>query len=70
MKAAEYCQLFRLAFCSNDVRMNMASVVLLPRLNPYCSGPNMLLASTMLVIFSHILVVRSLNKLEGIVMGL
>ena len=50
--------------------MNAASVVLLPRLKPYCSGPSMLLFSTMVVIFSHILVVISRSKLEGTVMGL
>ena len=50
--------------------MRIASVVLLPLLKPYCSGPNMPCFSAMLVIFSHILVVMSLNKFEGIVMGL
>ena len=69
-KAAEYCHLFLFAFWSSEARMNTASVVLLPRLKPYCSGPNMLFSSTMLVIFSHILVVISRNKFEGTVMGL
>jgi hypothetical protein len=39
MNAAEYCQLFRLAFWMSDARMKAASIVLLPRRNPYCSGP-------------------------------
>ena len=52
------------------MRTITASIVLLPRLKPYCSGPNMLLASTILFIFSHILVVMSLNRLEGTVIGL
>ena len=70
MKAVEYGQLLRLAFRMRAVRIITASVVLLPLRKPYCEGPSSELASAMLVIFSHILTVTNLSKLEGMVMGL
>ena len=70
MKAAEYGQLFLLAFCRSVVKIMTASIVLRPLLKPYCSGPNIELASTMLVIFSHIRTVTRRKRLAGMVMGL
>ena len=67
---AEYGQLLRLAFCMSAVKTITASVVLLPLRKPYCDGPRSELASATLVIFSHILTVTNLSKLEGTVMGL
>ena len=69
LKAAEYGQLFLLAFCRSVVKIMTASIVLRPLLKPYCSGPNIELASTMLVIFSHIRMVIKRRRLDGIVIG-
>ena len=68
-KAAEYGQLFFLAFIIMVVKTNTASMVLLPFLNPNCSGPNRPFTSAARVILSHILTVMSLRMLDGMVIG-
>lgn len=68
--AAENGQLLALALVSRVDSKNIASAVLLPFRNPYCSGPNMLLSSAMDVMCLHILAVMSLRMLDGTVRGL
>ena len=69
-KAAEYGQLFFLAFIIMVLKTNTASMVLLPLLNPNCSGPSRPFASAARVILSHILTVMSRSMLDGMVIGL
>ena len=69
-KAAEYGQLLPLALLRRVVRTNTASTVLLPFLNPNCSGPNNPAVSAASVIRAHILTVSSLRMLDGMVIGL
>ena len=68
-KAAEYGQLLSLALLRRVVRTNTASTVLLPFLNPNCSGPNNPAVSAASVIRAHILTVSSLRMLDGMVIG-
>ena len=69
MKAAEYGQCLLLALAMRVVRTKTASSVLLPRLNPNCSGPSRPLASAASVIRPHILTVISRRMLDGMVIG-
>ena len=69
MKAVENGQRLLLAFFSKVESTNTASIVLLPLLNPYCSGPSRPWDSAMSVIRPHIRTVRSLRMFDGMVMG-
>ena len=69
-KAAEYGQLFFLAFIIMVLKTNTASMVLLPLLNPNCSGPSRPFSSAALVILAHILTVMRRRILDGMVIGL
>ena len=63
-------QRFDLAFLRRVESTKTASTVLRPLLNPNCSGPSNPLDSAASVIPAHILTVRSLSMLDGIVIGL
>ena len=69
-KAAANGQRFFIAFLNRVVKMNTASMVLLPFLNPNCSGPSRPLSSAALVIRVHIRTVMRRRILDGMVIGL
>ena len=70
MKAVENCHFLPLAFCRRVERRKVASVVLRPFRNPNWWGPRKSCFSDISVIFLHIRTVISLNRFEGIVIGL
>ena len=68
-KAEAKCQPLLLAFMMSDMRVKMASKVLLPRRNPNCSMPMSPLSSDTLVMYLHMRTVRMRRRLLGMVIG-
>ena len=69
INATENGQRLALAFFRRVERTKTASIVLLPFRNPNCSGPRSPWISDKVDTVSHIRIVMSLSKFEGIVMG-
>ena len=68
-KAIENGQRLDLAFFMSVDNTKTASIVLLPCLNPNCSGPSIPFSSASLDMIPDILTVRRRRRFDGIVMG-